>query len=206
MMILQESYSVIRSFFYITALMLVIEMKGYKRITYIRTMKLLISGLFIFLFMRYALCQTEARPVQGLTGKIYNEITEVKEFKGYKVVKGSALEPTEDNYCIVTIVKGKYTMLLFEKCLSIGAGSKVEYTLLDTLNLGRLKQPYDVAYSYCRINRKNDSEVVALVKRENKEYFKTILKAWRANKKTARFEQIGTTGIDCLDNGYSEVD
>lgn len=169
-------------------------------------MKILVSCLLLFLLVQHGYCQLKAAPSPSVIGSIYRNITELKEFKGYKTVAGSVLEPTRDNYSIATIIKGNYNILLFEKDLLINNGSTVRYKLLDTLNIGVLKKPYAIVYSSCRISRKNNSEIVALVKGENKEYFTKILKTWKANKKTERFEKISTKGIDCFDNGYSEVD
>ncbi|RYE17666.1 MAG: hypothetical protein EOP45_15415 [Sphingobacteriaceae bacterium] len=169
-------------------------------------MKILVSCLLLFLIVKYGYGQLRVAASPSIIGSVYRNVTELKEFKGYKKVEGSVLELARDHYSIATIVKGNYNILLFEKILQIGDGSTVKYKLLDTLNIGLLKKPYTIAYSACRISRKNDSEIVALVKGEYKEYFTKILKAWRANKKTKRFEKTSIKGVDCFDNGYSNVD
>ena len=74
--------------------------------------------------------------------------------------------------------------------------------LLDTIHIGRLKPRQGVILTQCRLNGRDVTGILALVKMDDNQYFKKVIKAWKANTKTNRFEPISTIGIDCLNDGY----
>ncbi len=160
--------------------------------------------MFIILCVEHAYCQSKSVPAHSIIGSVYRRIDEVVAFKGYQEQEGSMLNPTSDNYGISRIAKLGYNILVFERI--IPDGIKVRFKLLDTLHIGRLTQRRAVIPVLCDLNKKNDSEIVALVIMDDNEYFTKVIKAWRANKRTNRFERISTKGISCLNDGYGAED
>jgi len=144
--------------------------------------------------------QTNAKPKNGIFGSLYSEIADLNQFKGYTEQEGSLIEPTHPNYGLSRIAKGGYQIIAFEKV--VPHGNKPNFMLLDTIHIGRLKPHQGVILTECRLYRRSIIEIVALVKMDNAPYFKKVIKAWKANTKTNRFEQISTIGIDCLNEGY----
>jgi hypothetical protein len=131
---------------------------------------------------------------------LYHNIDELKEFKGFKDIQGSLLEPisTIGGYGVSVYAKGNYNIVALEWCIS---GEKVKYKLLDTLHIGHIKSNQAIIFTTCRLNKKTDDKIVALVKTEDKEYFKKVFKAWRVNIQTNRFETIAVKKVDCLNEG-----
>ncbi|MBE9056555.1 hypothetical protein IQ237_11040 [Sphaerospermopsis sp. LEGE 08334] len=54
----------------------------------------------------------------------------------------------------------------------------------------------------CRRNGVSDHDIIAVAKIQDTEYFRQIQKAWRANRKTRKFEAISTKGVICENIGY----
>ncbi|MDR0516839.1 MAG: hypothetical protein LBH25_07315 [Fibromonadaceae bacterium] len=80
---------------------------------------------------------------------------------------------------------------------------RVKYKILDTINVGKLNDNEGLAYQGCLQDAIMDSEIIAIVIYEDKEFHDKIIKAWRANTKTGRFEPIkNVTGITCINEGY----
>ncbi|RPH33625.1 MAG: hypothetical protein EHM93_03965 [Bacteroidales bacterium] len=54
------------------------------------------------------------------------------------------------------------------------------------------------------MNEKQDAEIIALFHTDNYdiEYFPNVLRAWRANCKKGKIEEIGTKGINCINLSY----
>lgn len=68
----------------------------------------------------------------------------------------------------------------------------------DVLVLPTLNSNQMLVTSYCRINGKEDPEILAIGEFETGTIpLKTIDQAWRANRQAAKFEEIATTGIEC---------
>jgi hypothetical protein len=160
----------------------------------------LISFLFC-IFLYNADCQSKSNTKASLVGRIYRDLGEFDEFKGYKEQRGTLIDPVTEtgNYGLSVYAKSGYYIVVFDWSIP---SEKVKYKLLDILRVGPIKPQQDIILTMCRLNEKHDSQIIALVKTNNSEYFKTIYKAWRANKKTGRFEAISTKGIDCLNDGY----
>ncbi|PPJ62717.1 hypothetical protein CUN59_14130 [Cuspidothrix issatschenkoi CHARLIE-1] len=54
----------------------------------------------------------------------------------------------------------------------------------------------------CLRNGIRDYSIIAVAKIQDTEYFRQIQKAWRANRKTRKFEAISTKGVICENTGY----
>jgi hypothetical protein len=141
-----------------------------------------------------AYSQTISR--DALIGRVYKKINEIRALKNYQEEEGDLIAPVENNYCFSRISDKKNTMVLFTKYLPVG-----HYKILAVLDLGVLNKNTSLVISLCRVNTKNDGEIVALVKPTNKPLFKTIIKAWKPDEKTHKFIPISVKGIDCVNEG-----
>jgi hypothetical protein len=168
-------------------------------------MKFLILSLFtvaLILECFAVQAQTNAKPKTGIFDSVYRQIADLKQFKGYTEQEGDLMEPINltSNYGLSRIAKKGYQIIAFEKV--IPHGNKPDFMLLDTIRIGHIKPGQGVILTHCRLNGRDVAGILALVKMDDNQYFKKVIKAWKANTKTNRFEPISTTGIDCLNDGY----
>ena len=59
-----------------------------------------------------------------------------------------------------------------------------------------------ISYQLCRKDTVDDSEIIALVELEQKQYFNRVKKAWRADRKQRKIIPIDIKNIDCFNEGY----
>lgn len=80
--------------------------------------------------------------------------------------------------------------------------SKVD-RVVDVLKLPTTKKNETVVAGQCFFNGKQDGEIIAIaVYVEDAEFFTKIIKAWRANTTTEKFEEISIKGIKCANEGF----
>ncbi|MBD2131373.1 hypothetical protein H6F47_02595 [Sphaerospermopsis sp. FACHB-1094] len=65
-----------------------------------------------------------------------------------------------------------------------------------------MNKSYTLIGYHCLRNGIRDYSIIAVAKDTNSEYFRQIQKAWRANRKTRKFEAISTKGVICENTGY----
>lgn len=107
---------------------------------------------------------------------------------------------TGDTYYII-YVKSDTENLIFEK-REEKVGGETKAVLLDALELKSYDQ---VVSQLCLINGEPDPEILAAfdtLKNNDVEYYINPIKAWRANRKTEKFEIIDPDGITCGNEGY----
>jgi len=155
--------------------------------------------VFVVLLMTYIFPIHGQTISKGLIGKIYKQINEIEQFKGYKEEQGIAILPLGTGNGFSKISNGKNTIVLFTKFVA-----PKSYKIMAVLNLGAINANAQiVAMARCRINNKNNGTIVALVKPSGGDKFKDIIKAWRADEKKHTFVNIPTKGIDCDNEGDS---
>lgn len=158
---------------------------------------------FILLLSGSAFAQVKPSTKPQFIGREYHTINEFSQFKGYKENAGSMLEPTEAGFGISQLEnKAHNTILVFNKTFEPSQTPKRK--LLDTLNIGKPGRSKLVILASCSLNKKKDSEIVALVNDKHTEHYKLVLQAWRANTKTGKFERISTKNIECTAPGFSD--
>jgi hypothetical protein len=91
--------------------------------------------------------------------------------------------------------------VLWLEIISNDTDGKAKYQVLDVLNLPPLESNEEVT-TYCQVRGKIDSEIVTISVSENTELLTDIKQAWRANRKTGKFEVIPTDGLACENLGY----
>lgn len=68
-------------------------------------------------------------------------------------------------------------------------------TITDSLNIGILKIGQSVDYGTVELNEIEDPELVALYVKDDSFYHKSIIKAWKANTETGKFQDFPIKGI-----------
>lgn len=173
-----------------------------RQTTYILTtlvLKIILSG-----------CNEFGNRQNPLYGKVFRNVTEIPELRNFIHMGGSVMDAgkTENGdyrFGIASFRDDKdYIICVFEEFLEANEKGKVNYKILDTINIGQLKETEYFTYCNCRQDTIWDSEIVALVVADHdKEYYDRIIKAWRANTKTGKIEVIkDKTGINCSNEGY----
>ncbi|MET3980421.1 hypothetical protein ABIB62_003022 [Mucilaginibacter sp. UYP25] len=136
-----------------------------------------------------------------LMGSTYKYVNELPPFKGYKEQIGTMLLPTEDNYAVSVVAKGQYNVLILDTCLKEGAS--VKYKILDTAIIGMIPRNQTIVTSDCRLRQKNDSYIIAIVKPDDKKYYKNVVRAWRFDRPSRKLRRMRVEHIDCLSEGYN---
>ncbi len=136
-----------------------------------------------------------------------------KEFVGYKhkgVVVGETLPNgvkdlgggllSNENYGVSRFSKGKKHYLWLEK-ITVRDGEGVpNWVVRDVLEFDALKKNQEFLLSYsstCTTGGKENLDTIVLVEHQPKTKKLKILKAWKANVQTEKFEKISTRGIQC---------
>lgn len=104
-------------------------------------------------------------------------------------------------YGISQVTKGNQEMLWFEIHID---REGIERLVIDVLHIPKINKPYDIHGGSCLRNGVSDLEVIAVAKIQDTDYFRQIQKAWRANRKTRKFEAISTKGVVCLNTGSGD--
>ena len=106
-------------------------------------------------------------------------------------------------YGISWVKKGNQEMLWFYMVVNRDrTGNRIQRLVIDVLTLPKINKPYTMVGGECLRNGVSDLDIIAVAKDTNSEYFRQIQKAWRANRKTRKFEAISTKGVICENTGY----
>jgi len=136
-------------------------------------MKTCVSIAILFILLS---CNNRSGKLQwNLLGGTYEKVGEMVVWDGYWV---EAYIDTTTNY----------QRLLFV--------NKDNYkTISDSLNVGILKNEESIDYGTVELNGKEDREIVAVFIKDDSLYHNKIVRAWKANVKTGKFEEFPTYGI-----------
>ena len=136
-----------------------------------------------------------------------------KDFVGYKhkgVVVGGTLPNgvkdlgggllSDENYGVSRFSKGKKHYLWLEKITGRGSDGVPHWIVKDVLEFDALKKDQEFLLSYsstCTTGGKESIDTIVLVEHQPKSKKYKVLKAWKANVSSERFEKISTRGIQC---------
>lgn len=107
---------------------------------------------------------------------------------------------SNDNYGVSRYVKDKRHYLWLEKIDERDTEGVPVWVVKDVLEFSALKRNQEFLFSYsstCKIEGRENLDVIVLAAAgaKNKRY--KVLKAWKANLQTERFEPLRTRGIRC---------
>lgn len=110
------------------------------------------------------------------------------------------LEPTEANYAVDIVAKGKFNVMILDTCIK--NGNSVKFIILDTVNIGSIPSAQSIVTSGRRLRKRNNNNIIAIVKLGDKEYTNNVFRAWKINRPKHKIERISVKGLDCLNEGY----
>jgi hypothetical protein len=107
---------------------------------------------------------------------------------------------SNENYGVTRFVKGKMFMLWLEKIVDRNATGIPSWEVRDVLTFDNLRKNQEFLFSYsspCKQNKKENLDLIVLVEIELKTKAYLPVKAWQANLKKEKFENIPVKGIVC---------
>ena len=96
--------------------------------------------------------------------------------------------------------KGKKYMLWLEEVVSRDANGIPTWVVRNVLSFDNLKKNQEFQFSYnspCKLNGKDDVDLIVKTEFLPKTKTYKILEAWKANTKTLKFEEIDTKKVQC---------
>ncbi len=135
------------------------------------------------------------------------------EFVGYKhkgIVYGETLPNgakdlgggllSNENYGVSRFQKGKKFMLWLEKITARDAKGVPSWEVKDVLMFDNVKKNQQFLFSLsstCQQNGKENLDLIVMTELSPQKKTHKVLRAWRANVKTAKFEKTSDKGIVC---------
>ncbi|MBE9013626.1 hypothetical protein IQ250_25905 [Pseudanabaenaceae cyanobacterium LEGE 13415] len=133
-----------------------------------------------------------ARPnIRSYIGLSYRILPKGFKDNGGWVVKGG-------RYRADFVQRGNTRMIWFTKVLPWNRGGAVPVQVVDVMELPTFPRTQELHYAFCRLNDVNDRQIFAIAQATNEDIRTNIVRAWRANTKTEKFEPISTKGVACL--------
>lgn len=117
---------------------------------------------------------------------------------GVKDLGGGLL--SNDNYAVSRFQKGKRFMLWLEKITDRDKKGVPSWEVKDVLTFDNLKKNQAFSFSYsstCLQNDKENLDLVVMTELSGQKKTYKVIRAWRANIRTAKFEKISDKGIVC---------
>ncbi|WP_329805174.1 hypothetical protein [Flavobacterium facile] len=144
-----------------------------------------------------------------LKGKIYNQINEIPELEDFEYQAESMIDyegksSHEYKFAVSQYFdKNKYLIILEEKLKN---GKKISSKIVDTILINHLKKNENIVLGECCINDIHNSQIIAVIKNSynnDEEYFKNVVKAWKADPKTGKIFPIhDLKEVDCFNEGF----
>lgn len=103
------------------------------------------------------------------------------------------------DYGIIWVKDEGMELLWLEKIICT-YWDRVYNEVLDVLKLPSISQNDMLAFgrNECRLNGVYDAELIVIAEKEITGHLTEIKKVWRANRRTERFEELPSVGIDCV--------
>ncbi len=124
---------------------------------------------------------------------------------GHKWISGSLLsDPYRDEkqYGVAEVVKGKVRMMWFDLLTHHDAEGHAHWIIKDVLFLPPMRRNQSLIHVDCLLANKPDPELIVIADNVLRGgYYASVRHAWRANRKTEKFEPIPVKGIKCVAQG-----
>lgn len=107
---------------------------------------------------------------------------------------------SNSNYGVSRFSKDKKFMLWLEKITARDAKGVPTWQVKDVLTFDSLKKNQEFQFSYssiCRQNGRENLDLIVLTELSPTKKTYQVIRAWRANLKTEKFEKISEKGIVC---------
>jgi hypothetical protein len=146
-----------------------------------------------------SLLQDKKTPSEQLIGYRHKGVARGKKLpNGAKDLGGGLL--SDEDYGVSRFTKGNKFMLWLEKIVERDEAGVPEWEVKDVLVFEPLRKNHFFLYSYsspCSINGEEDFDLIVMAEEQMKRRAYKILKAWRANIETEKFEEVSSSVIVC---------
>lgn len=125
--------------------------------------------------------------------------------RGHKWIGGALLTnpySDEKQYGVTEVSKGRVKMMWLDRLTHHEAAGNAHWEIKDVLFLPAMRKNQLLFYVNCFLASKPDSELVVITDSAPRGgYYGRVHNAWRANRRTEKFEQIPVAGIKCEAQG-----
>jgi len=185
-----------------------------KSLTILVSLSLSIAALIIFVgsqtgsprpveampFNKARLLHTDKNTsVEQLIGYRHKGVTRGKRLPNGAKDLGGGLLSAED-YGVSRFSMGSTFMLWFEKIIDRDETGVPDWEVKDVLIFEKLKKNQVFLFSHsstCSIDGNEDLDMIVMAEEQTKKRAYRILKAWRANVETEKFEELAASSIAC---------
>ena len=140
-----------------------------------------------------------------LTEKSFSDFKEFSIFEKYDKITDTsyAKDGYDPTHRITHIKRNEENIVLFNK-VTLDENYQEHYSIIDTLKIKDLKDDTFISVGYCEMESTLPEEIIAILRRTEKDTIQEILKAWKANSETKKIEEIkDITELKCLNEYYS---
>ncbi|WP_418226873.1 hypothetical protein [Christiangramia sp. ASW11-125] len=135
-----------------------------------------------------------------LMEKSFSDFKELSAFKEYDKITDTsyAKDGYDSTHRITQIKRNEENIVLFNK-ITLDQNDQEHYSIIDTLKIKDLKNDTYISIGYCEIDNALTEEIIAILRRTEKDTIQEVLKAWKANSETNKIEEIKDfTKLKCL--------
>jgi hypothetical protein len=150
--------------------------------------KVIVLFLFLSNVFTYSQSNVEGKNIHSLIGKEFFKLENEIVFEEYVIKQGGGYLLQRDNFDaqfgINFYSSDEKHFLLFSKF------SNSRHKILDIIEINKKDFQGKKITEYCSTKKGWSTEIIALVNNTNTEFYTKILKAWRANRKSEKFEKV----------------
>lgn len=137
--------------------------------------------------------------------KSFSDFKELPVFEEYDKITDTsyAKDGFDSTHRITHIQRNDENILLFNK-ITLDENYQEYYSIIDTLQIKDLKDDTYISIGYCEMENTLAEEIIAILRRTEKDTVQEILKAWKANSESKKIEEIkDISKLRCLNEYYS---
>ena len=108
------------------------------------------------------------------------------------------------DYGIDWVTASSKDQLWFSRLLRRSRKGEAVWAIVDTLTVPSYDSTASLVISQCSLHGRFDPEVLAVAVDSNADSLRTVLAAWRADRRTNHFVAIPTKGIVCANEAYGD--
>ncbi len=124
--------------------------------------------------------------------------------KGHETELGYLLGPDDQGkYAIEVVNFGSKKIVWIGRLLYHDEKGRAHWKIIAALPPRSLPTGYQISSGNCLNHNKPQSEIVAILKMEDKKTLTQIHKAWKADPQKETFEQLPLEGIQCINQGLN---
>lgn len=137
---------------------------------------------------------------KALVGKIYAR--DMAGLKQWEALGGSVMNSLDEPELFLVDIFRRGTTRLIVFIVQEDTAVQ-EYKIIDVVEILNVVTTQEIKTGVCRLSKKENSFIVALVKPRNIQYNKAI-KAWRLNRDKRRVEIVPAATVDCMQEAFDE--